>query len=342
MRTPTLRQLSSFIAAVETGSLSAAARRLSITQPAASQQIKELERTLGVKLLQRGASSAQPTTAGEAVLSHATRVQSAVDNLVAAAASFRIGAVGRIRLGTGATACIHLLPPLLARMKQRMPGLEIIIATGNTPEILRSVLEGRLDVALVTLAARLDRALEAKRLLNEPLVAYAPASLLRPANFVRAAAINAIPLILYERGGTTRSLVDSWFRRARICPRPIMELGSAEAIKILTETGLGATILPLSALKAPASGMTLSALRPAASRCLAVVLRRDKLRDRGLRAPQRTGADPSHPECDGNLLRKRRVRSRSRRITFRAGMTPTRPVLPTILAFISRPRTAWA
>jgi DNA-binding transcriptional LysR family regulator len=87
-------------------------------------------------------------------------------------------------------------------MKQRMPGLEIIIATGNTPEILRSVLEGRLDVALVTLAARLDRALEAKRLLNEPLVAYAPASLLRPANFVRAAAINAIPLILYERGGT--------------------------------------------------------------------------------------------------------------------------------------------
>ena len=137
---------------METGSLSAAARVLRITQPAASQQVKELERALATRLLQRGAGPVRPTAAGEAVLAQARRVQAAVDDLLAAAAAFQGGEVGRVRLGTGATACIHLLPPLLARMKQRMPGLEIIIATGNTSDMLARVLSGSLDLALVTLA----------------------------------------------------------------------------------------------------------------------------------------------------------------------------------------------
>jgi DNA-binding transcriptional LysR family regulator len=287
MRAPTLRQLHSFVATVETGSLSAAARVLGITQPAASQQVKELERTLATRLLQRGAGAARPTAVGEAVLVQARRVQAAVDGLLAAAAAFHGGEVGRVRLGTGATACIHLLPPLLARMKQRMPGLEIIIATGNTPEMLARVLAGGLDLALVTLAGRVDRALEARRLMVEQLVAYAPAAMLPDAVALRPAMLSALPLILYEGGGATRGVVDAWFRRAGLAPRPIMELGSVEAIKMLVESSLGATILPRSALAATdgglPEGMAMRPLRPVAERSLAVVLRRDKLRDRGLR-----------------------------------------------------------
>ena len=263
MRAPTLRQLHSFVATVETGSLSAAARVLRITQPAASQQVKELERALATRLLQRGAGPVRPTAAGEAVLLQARRVQSAVEDLLSAAAAFQGGEIGRVRLGTGATACIYLLPPLLARMKQRMPGLEIVIATGNTSDMLGRVLSGSLDLALITLAGRSD----------------APS--------VRPATLAALPLILYEGGGATRGLVDAWFRRAALAPRPIMELGSVEAIKVLVESGLGATILPRSALAPadtrPPEGMRVVPLRPAAARCLAVVLRRDKLRDRGLR-----------------------------------------------------------
>jgi DNA-binding transcriptional LysR family regulator len=286
MHAPTLRQLNSFVAAVDTGSLSAAARTLGITQPAASQQVKQLERALATRLLQRGGGAIRPTTAGEAVLVRARQVQAAIDGLLAAAGSFQGGEAGRVRLGTGATACIHLLPPLLARMKQRMPGLEIIIATGNTSDMLGRVLAGALDLALVTVAGRLDRALEARRLVVEPLVAYAPAAMLGDAAFVRPAALSALPLLLYESGGATRGVVDAWFHRAGLAPRPIMELGSVEAIKVLVKSGLGATILPRSALASgddlPA-GMALRPLRPAAARSLAVVLRRDKLRDRGLR-----------------------------------------------------------
>ncbi|HTW73067.1 MAG TPA: LysR family transcriptional regulator [Acetobacteraceae bacterium] len=275
--------MSNFVAAVETGSLSAAARALQVTQPAASQQVKELERALSARLLQRGGGRVRLTAAGEAVLAQARRVQAAMDDLVAAAAAFQGGEAGRLRLGTGATACIHLLPPVLARMKQHMPGLDIIIATGNTADMLQRVLAGDLDLALVTLSGRLDRALEARRLLEEPLVAYAQAAMLPAEAALGPAQLAALPLILYESGGATRGVVDAWFRRGGAAPRPIMELGSVEAIKILAESGLGATILPSGALRAPGSGMAVRALRPAATRSLAVVLRRDKVRDRGLR-----------------------------------------------------------
>ncbi|HEY1935103.1 MAG TPA: LysR family transcriptional regulator [Acetobacteraceae bacterium] len=280
---PTLRQLRSLIAAVETGSVSAAARALHISQPAASQQLRELEHALAVRLLERGSGTTRPTAAGAAVLVHARRVQVALDDLVAAAAAFQGGETGRVRLGTGATACIHLLPPLLARMKARMPGLEIIIATGNTPDMLRKVQDGALDVALVTQLGRLDRSLETRQVHQEAMLAYAPATLLPEAAALRPAALSRQPLILYESGGTTRGVVDAWFRRAGQTPRPIMELGSVEAIKLLAESGLGATILPASAIVAPPPDMAVRALRPALTRCLAVVLRRDKLLDLGLR-----------------------------------------------------------
>lgn len=280
---PTLRQLRSLIAAADTGSLSAAARALNITQPAASQQLRELEHALSARLLERGGGAIRPTAVGETVLAHARKVQAAVDDLVVAAAAFRDGETGRVRVGTGATACIHLLPPLLAQMKARMPGLEIIIATGNTPDMLRRVQEGSLDAAVVTLAGRLDRSLEPRRLRDEALLAYAPAALVPGEQALRPAALSRLPLILYESGGTTRSVVDAWFRRAGQTPRPIMELGSVEAIKLLAESGLGATILPQSAVASPARNMVLRPLRPALTRSLAVIMRRDKLLDRGLR-----------------------------------------------------------
>ena len=238
---------------------------------------------MSCRLLERGGGATRPTAIGETVLAHARKVQAAVNDLVAAVTAFRDGETGRVRLGTGATACIHLLPPLLAKIKAGMPGLEIIIATGNTPDMLRRVQDGDLDAAVVTLAGRLDRSLEPRRLRDEALLAYAPKSLLPGGQPLRPAALCRLPLILYERGGTTRGVIDAWFRRAGQTPRPIMELGSVEAIKLLAESGLGATILPQSAVASPASGMTLRSLRPALTRSLAVVMRRDKLLDRGLR-----------------------------------------------------------
>ena len=75
MAQPTVRQLRTFLAVVEAGSISTAARALNLTQPAASQQLRELERALHIRLLERAAGKVLPTSAGAALLEPARRVQ---------------------------------------------------------------------------------------------------------------------------------------------------------------------------------------------------------------------------------------------------------------------------
>jgi DNA-binding transcriptional LysR family regulator len=283
MRDPSLRQLRTFLHVVETGGVTAAAQVLGLTQPAASQQLRELERAMGVRLLERVSGRAVPTAAGRALIEPARRAQAAVEDAKTVAAAHRSGEAGRVRLGTGATACIHLLPPVLAELNEQMPGLEVIIATGNTPDILRRVEEGDLDAALVTLPAALGRSLTATRVATDPLVGLLPEVLVpagRPS--LTAADLERLPLILYEMGANTRAIIDAWFRRAGLVPRPIMELGSVEAIKVLVGGGRGCSVLPALALGGEVAGAVMRPLRPALSRQLAVVLRKEKVIDRGL------------------------------------------------------------
>ena len=285
---PTLRQLRTFLTVAELGSVSAAAQALGLTQPAASQQMRELERGLGIRLLERAKGRVVPTAAGEAVLGPARRAQAAADDVRAAAAAFRSGEAGRVRLGTGATACIHLLPSVLAALKERVPGAEVVISTGNTPEMLRRVEAGSLDAALVTMPVPIPRSLVATRVATDPLRAVMPRDLVPAgAKSVSAADLGRLPLILYEAGGSTRGIIDAWFRRGGQIPRPVMELGSVEAIKVLVGIGRGCSVLPALALGEAAGGVAGAValpLRPALSRGLAVVLRREKILDRALRA----------------------------------------------------------
>ncbi len=283
MSTPSLRQLRTFVAVAERGSITEAARALNLTQPAASQQLREIERLLGTRLLDRAGGRLVPTASGFATLGPARQALAAAAEATAAAQAVRAGTAGRVRLGTGATACIHLLPRALTSVRARLPGLEIVVATGNTPEILRRVAEGTLDLGLVTMPRLIPRALAATLVRRDGLVALLPAALAGPATFTPAS-LATLPLILYEAGGDTRGIVDAWFRRAGLAPRPIMELGSVEAIKVLVGSGLGASVLPLLALERGVPGAVVRPLRPPVERRLALVLRRTKVVDAGLRA----------------------------------------------------------
>jgi DNA-binding transcriptional LysR family regulator len=282
MDMPTLRQLRTFVATVERGSVTEAARSLNLTQPAASQQLRELERILGTRLLDRAEGRVVATAAGNAILEPARRAQSVVIDLVSLASAFRVGDVGQVRLGTGATACIYLLPPVLAAARARMPGLEIRVVIGNTPDILRQVEEGNLDAGFVTMPRTINRALTRVTVQRDDLGALVPAGT-PGGNAMSPARLAAMPLILYETGGNTRSIVDAWFRKAGLAPKPIMELGSVEAIKVLVGSGLGASVLPDVALRDSIPGTERRPLRPTVSRDLGLVVRKEKVRDRGLR-----------------------------------------------------------
>lgn len=283
MRGLNLDQLATFATVVELGSFSAAAGRLNLTQPAISFQVRQLERRLGVALLERVGRRAQPTAAGRELLPHIRRIDESIAAALEAVGDYSHGVAGRVRLGTGATACIYLLPPLLRELRRRFSSLEIVVRTGNTPDILKALEENALDVALVTLPAA-GRMFEAEPLVDDEIVAVFAAGS-EPAGSLTASALATRPVVLCEPGGNARRVIDDWFRAASVSLKPVMELGSIEAIKQLIAAGLGCGLLPRLAVagESAADGLAIRSLSPLLYRQIGLVLRRDKRPDRGLK-----------------------------------------------------------
>jgi len=277
-----LEQLAAFVSVVELGSFTAAADRAGITQPAVSLQIKLLEQRLGVRLIERAGRRAQPSPAGAELLPHARRIIGECAATLEAMAPYKEGAAGRVRIGSGGTASIHLLPRAIAAAKKRMSGLEITVKIGNTDEILRDIEANALDIAVVTLPAS-GRSLEVEPFYEDELLAVAPRGSDMPEGGPDAAFLQQKVMMLYD-GGNTRETTDGWFAAAGLKAEPVMEFGSVEAIKELVAAGLGWSILPSLALRRDRAGyLATSPVKPRLVRQLGIVMRRDKHLNRGLR-----------------------------------------------------------
>lgn len=276
--------LQAFADVVALGSFSAAAQRLNLTQPAISLQVRQLERRLGVRLIERVGKRATPTAAGVDLLEHIRRIDAAIAGALEAMAYHSTGAVGRVRLGTGATACIYLLPPVLRHLRDKFPSLEITVITGQSATVLKSLEENSIDVALVTLPAAGPN-FQVTPVVDDELVVIFPRSGKPPSAAITPAVLAALPVVLYEPGGNTRRVFDGWCLRAGLSLKPVMELGNVEAIKELVGAGLGCGVLPRMAVSGSDSRkrIVVRSLAPRLSRKLGVVLRRDKPLHRGLR-----------------------------------------------------------
>jgi DNA-binding transcriptional LysR family regulator len=304
-----LEWLHTFAMVAALGSFSRAAARLGVTQPAVSQQVRRLETLLGVRLVERIGRRATPTPAGQELVEHCRRVDEAVAGARQAMARHAHGALGRVRIGTGATACIYLLPPVLQDLKRRFPSLEIMVRTGNTADVLKDLEDNALDVGLVTLPAA-GRMFDVTPVFEDAYVAIAAAHANPLSEVVTPESLADLPVLLFEAGGNTRLRVDQWFARAGVGITPVMSLGNVEAIKRLVAAGLGCAVLPGSAVSGPEgkvkdgdgpdgirpggigrdadNGLAVRPLAPALVRQLALVLRRDKILDKGLRETVKT------------------------------------------------------
>ena len=266
-------------AIARSGSFSRAGETLHLSQPAISHHIRHLERVIGVPLLIRRGRRASPTEAGAVLLEHAGRAFKVLDEAHEAIQRLRGRVSGRVAVGTGATASIYLLPVLLRRLCARYPALELVVVTGNAGEITSAVARAELDIGIVTLPIPAGRGLLVSPFYVDRLVAIAPPERRgRRRAPMTAAELARQPMILYERGGTIRRVVDDWFRRGRAIPRVAMELGNAEATKKLVGAGLGLSIVSEIAVKAEArsGALRLIPLRPALHRRIAIVRRRDR------------------------------------------------------------------
>ncbi|WP_348995985.1 LysR family transcriptional regulator [Achromobacter sp. HNDS-1] len=285
MRGLNLDALRTFAQVIELGSFSAAAERGGITQPAVSLQVRQLERRFGLKLVERVGRRAGPTAAGLELLTHIHAIDTALARAEQAMTAHASQVTGRVRLGTGATACTYLLPPLLAGLRRRFPALDVVASTGNTADMLRGLENNTLDIGLVTLPAP-GRMIEATPVLEDEFVAIFPArGPLGMPDAVTPQALAALPLVLFEPGARTRGLVDDWFDAAGVAAKPVMELGSTEAMKEIVAAGLACAVLPRLAVSGAGQRASLAvrSLTPRLARTLAVVVRRDKPLSRGLR-----------------------------------------------------------
>ena len=283
MMTLNLGHLATFRLVVQRGSFSAAADLLGLSQPAVSLQVRQLEQFLQTRLLERTGRGIKATAAGIALLAHSDRIELAVGAAVQSVSEFNREISGSITLGTGATACIHLLPPLLQKLHQEHPLLTVRVTVGNTLQMVRAIEENRLDLGFCTLPVN-GRSLAVTPVLAEELVGiFSDGQEALPPSLMPED-LQSLPLIAFEAGSGTRDLIDGWFRHNGQIVVPVMQLGSIEAIKRMVSAGLGYSIVPRMAVAYAQDrvGLQVQSLTPRLYRQLGIVMRQDKIISKGI------------------------------------------------------------
>lgn len=265
--------LLALLAVQDTGSVTGAAARRHLTQPALSRQLQRLTESVGLPLLERRGRGVALTAAGLAVAALARRQ---VGDWGEALAAVRGELPGPLRLGCGTTVALTLLPAALSRLRAQLPDLSLEVHAGDSAATAARCLSGELDAGLVTTAAAESR-LVALPIASDPVLAVGPAE--GPAG-LSLQDLAGGPLCLYVRGTGFRAFVDELFAAAGLFPRPVAEMDALEVLRELVVAGLGRSLLPHSVVAAAARQGRLRVLTveglPAASRTIALLRRVDR------------------------------------------------------------------
>lgn len=235
-----LHQMATLLAVAEEGTLSAAARKRHLTQPAVSMQLKALEEELGVVLFERRGRSARPTQAGLTVLRRAREALSAVEAARAEVSELRGLVRGSLRLGATDAAAVEILPEAFVRFHQSYPGIEVSVEVHATAELLERLLSGRVDLALGTLPIT-HPDVHSTALLTERLGLVAPVAW-KGRSLADLLAVE--PFIAYPKGSVSRELVDRVLESHGATARAVMEIGQPTVSARLVAAGFGISVLP--------------------------------------------------------------------------------------------------
>jgi LysR family transcriptional regulator, cyn operon transcriptional activator len=280
-----VRPLRYLKAVADHGSFTRAAAALHVSQPALSQQIRELEQRMGVHLLDRGGRTVRPTDVGEAYLRHVRR---ALDELEVGGRAIRDVqdlSSGALRLGFTPSFAIYLLGPLIRRYRDRFPGIVLTITEMAQEEIELALGTDALDVGLAfsdVLAEDVEwLPLHAERL---SLIMGQRHPAANGNREMDAAALAAEPLALLGPSFATRAMVDRYLRRNGVHPHVAVEANSIAAIVEIVRLARLATILPETVAQEQ-RGLCVVRLKPAIdSRRVALLQRRGGYRSAASRA----------------------------------------------------------
>jgi len=245
-----LRQLEIISAIAETGSFTAAGRKLHVSQSAISRQVLLLEDELGEEIFHRIGRRVRITPAGDALLQLSHRISQDVHDTLAEIGERHQSPRGTLRLVGGMTVCLYVFPVLLAELRRLHPKIEVRVTGGSADKCVAELRAGLADLGMLTLPIASPDLTSVPLLQEELLIVAEPRHPLASVRRPTAADLARQPFILFERGSNTRRVIDAFFLQAQIEPRIVMETENVEIIKAMVRAGLGIGIVPYQAVAA--------------------------------------------------------------------------------------------
>ena len=237
-------QVEAFLQVSQHRSFSRAAEILQLTQPSITARIQALERELGEELFERSGRGVRLTDAGHAFLPYVERLLQTLREGRDAVDEVRNVQLGSLRLGSAITISTYVLPRILNAFCRRYSGVDVIIRTGRSEQVLAMLLADEVQVGLARSISHPE--VETIDLYEDEIVlAVPPGHRFAAAGRTSVAEAAVEPIVLFDRGSSYYGLINNFFRQAGVIPNVAMELDSLEATKRMVEEGLGIALVPL-------------------------------------------------------------------------------------------------
>jgi DNA-binding transcriptional LysR family regulator len=250
-KTVEIRQLETFLAVIDSLSVTRAAEGLGLSPAAVSLQLHNLSAELRAELFVRAGKHFLPTPAAKRLAEGARGVVRQVRQIEQEFENDPATDNRPFHFATGATTLIHRLSKPLRMLRKQFPQAALQITVSSTEEMVAGLLDRRIDLALITLPFPSEK-LTVLPLFEEELLLLRPSKSLVRGWHVGSMApseLESAPFLLYSKRMNMRAIIDPFLHAAGLTPRVIMEADDTEAIKKLVEAGFGCSILPASALR---------------------------------------------------------------------------------------------
>lgn len=239
------QHLYAFVAIAEHGSFSAAAERLHLTQPAISKRIALLEEQLKASLFDRIGRQVALTQAGQLLLSKAKLILGEVAATQRAIADLQGDIQGKLSIATSHHVGLHYLPPYLRDFSKRYPQVKLDLHFLDSEQAYHEILQGRFDIAIITLALQQDARLQSETLWHDQLhFVVAPTHALATQPNLQLADLSRYSTIMPDTSTYTTQLIKNLFDRQQLPLNIGMVSNHLDTIKMLLSIGLGWGVLP--------------------------------------------------------------------------------------------------
>ena len=239
--------LRAFVIISECGSFSLAAEKLFITQPAVSKRINALENLLDTRLFDRIGKQVQLTEGGQILLPKAQRILADIQDAATAVKDLSGEVRGDLHVATSHHIGLHKLPPVLRDFAERYPKVNLRFEFLDSEVACERVLQGKCELALVTLPPQIDAPLAATAIWHDPLV-FITSQHSAIAADCTLAELSQTPAILPDLNTYTGQLIHRFFNEQGLNLNISMATNFLETIKMLCSVGLGWSVLPASML----------------------------------------------------------------------------------------------